>query len=60
MPVPKNLPNRDIWAKEAANSLPPIPETEPPQPAPEPVDVPLDLEADAKAYRAAKTKARHK
>ncbi len=33
MAVPKNLPNREIWAKEAVNSLPPLAS---PPPAPEP------------------------
>ncbi len=56
MPVPKNLPNREIWAKEAANSLPPLPATEPPQPAPEPIPQPVQ-EAPAPVL---KTKARHK
>lgn len=36
MAVPKNLPNREIWAKEAINTLPPLAATVP-APEPEPV-----------------------
>lgn len=60
MAVPKNLPNREIWAKEAINSLPPLAA---PQPAPDTV-IPTNEEraaeqAEASQARNAK-KARHK
>jgi hypothetical protein len=60
MAVPKNLPNRELWAKEAINSLPPLA-----APAPAEVVIPTNeeravVQAEESKARDAAKKARHK